>query len=244
MAYGLVALVMLLIIPAGFIINDFFDVEKDKISHPGRPIPRGWVTPLQALTIAIFLFVGASAAALPLGWSVTGLVVANALLLAFYSSIRLMNGVFGNVITAYLCSSIVLLGGLIGQMTSVLIIPATFVFGLVLMREVVFDIHDVDGDRAAAMRTLPSVAGIDAAFSFAWAVVALLALGSVSVALSGLIEYRLIFLLFVLSGLSLITRGLWRYDRYRDEWGYRRFCLDGRWCFLIILPGLTAGAAG
>ena len=42
---------------SAMVLNDYFDIEVDKINDPNRPIPSGKITPKQALTFGIILIV-------------------------------------------------------------------------------------------------------------------------------------------------------------------------------------------
>ena len=104
-------LVTVLATAAGNTINDYFDIETDRINNPNRPIPRGTVAPRTALISSIILFVAASVLALVLPLLATAIVFLNIVLLVAYTEIfKGLPGV-GNGVVAYLGGSAFLLGG-------------------------------------------------------------------------------------------------------------------------------------
>lgn len=144
---------------AGNAVNDYFDREIDRINRPDRPIPRGAVTPQEALLYSGLLFLGAVVAAITLPLLALGIAVLNLLaLLAYTELFKGLPGV-GNLVVAYLTGSTFLFGGaavgrpLGAAMLFVLAALAT------LTREIVKDVEDIEGDREEGLRTLPIVIG-------------------------------------------------------------------------------------
>jgi len=160
---------------AGDAINDYFDREIDRINDPDRPIPRGAVTPRQALVFSAALFAGAVGVALTL--PVLAIAIAAFNLLALISYTQLFKGTpgGGNALVAYLGGSTFLFGGAAladgnlwtAGVLALLAAVSTFA------REIIKDIEDIDGDRAEGLRTLPVVVGERRAL---WLAVALLIL--------------------------------------------------------------------
>lgn len=144
---------------AGNAINDYFDREIDRINQPGRPIPRGAVSPRSALVFSIALFVGAVLLALTLPALAVAIAVINLLLLIAYTQVfKGLPGV-GNAVVAALGGSTFLFGGAaVGDVAApgvlfVLAALATFT------REVIKDVEDVVGDREEGLNTLPIAIG-------------------------------------------------------------------------------------
>ncbi len=53
---ALIFLTVFLFTGAGNTINDYYDIEIDKINRPDRPIPSGRLSPKEALALSITLF--------------------------------------------------------------------------------------------------------------------------------------------------------------------------------------------
>jgi geranylgeranylglycerol-phosphate geranylgeranyltransferase len=145
----------------GNAVNDYFDRAVDRVNRPDRPIPRGAVSPRAALVFALALFAIAVAAAATLPPVALGIALANAAALAAYTRVfKRLPGV-GNLVVALLTGSTFLFGGAaVGSPTAPgLVVMALLAAAATLGRELVKDVEDVAGDRAAGLRTLPIVAG-------------------------------------------------------------------------------------
>jgi geranylgeranylglycerol-phosphate geranylgeranyltransferase len=143
----------------GNAINDYFDREIDAVNQPDRPIPRGAVSPREALGVSIALFTIATVAALTLPRVAIGIAVGNLLALIAYTELFKGRPVIGNALVAYLTGSAFLFGGAaVGDPAGAGIL---FLLAAVatLTREIVKDVEDIAGDREEGLRTLPIVAG-------------------------------------------------------------------------------------
>lgn len=144
---------------AGNAVNDYFDRDVDRVNRPDRPIPRGTVTPREALRFSALLGVVAMVAAVLLPKVAIAIAVVNLLALIAYT--KLFKGLpgVGNVVVASLTGSTFLFGGaavgdVFGAGTlAVLAGVAT------LTREIVKDVEDIAGDETEGLRTLPIVVG-------------------------------------------------------------------------------------
>ncbi|RBI61100.1 geranylgeranylglycerol-phosphate geranylgeranyltransferase [halophilic archaeon] len=144
---------------AGNSINDYFDREIDAINAPDRPIPRGAVTPREALWFSAALFVGAVLATLTLPPLAIAIAVVNLLALLLYTEwFKGLPGV-GNAVVAYLGGSTFLFGG--AAVGSVAGSGVLFVLAALstLTREIVKDVEDMAGDREEGLNTLPLAIG-------------------------------------------------------------------------------------
>ncbi|ESS08891.1 MAG: geranylgeranylglycerol-phosphate geranylgeranyltransferase [uncultured archaeon A07HN63] len=143
----------------GNAINDYFDREIDAVNQPDRPIPRGAVSPREALGVSIALFAIATVAALTLPRVAIGIAVVNLLALIAYTELFKGRPAIGNVLVAYLTGSAFLFGGAaVGEPrgAGVLFLLAAVA---TLTREIVKDVEDITGDREEGLRTLPIVIG-------------------------------------------------------------------------------------
>lgn len=136
-----------LISGAGNTVNDYIDVEADKINRPERPIPSGEIQRKTALVYSIVLFlVGILFAAL-INWLALLIAVVNSILLVLYS-LKLQNKIFlGNGAVSYLVGSSFLFGG--ASVGNLLIPLMLFILSFLtnFSREIVKDIEDLEGDK-------------------------------------------------------------------------------------------------
>lgn len=145
---------------AGNIINDYYDIEVDKINRPHRALPSEIVSPTIALLFfLLFNFTALLLAAL-LGFSLFIIVTTTILLLYLYS-FKLKNiPLIGNLVVAFLTGLAFILGSVIVGNVLCGIFPAMFAILINLMRELIKDIEDIDGDRAVGLLTYPIKSGV------------------------------------------------------------------------------------
>lgn len=182
-----------LIAAAGYIINDYFDLNIDLINKPdklvvAKLISRRWV---------IFWHLFFSAAGIAIGFyidfktNVRFLGLANfgcAALLFLYSISLKKKLLSGNIVISALTAWVILVVGwcetsnllrpaLIGnyteKITRISFLYAGFAFVISLIREVVKDMEDIEGDRQYGGYTMPIALGINATkvFVAVWLVV-------------------------------------------------------------------------
>lgn len=167
---------------AGYIINDYFDLNIDQINKPhklvvDKVINRRWV-----IFWHLFLSIAGIAAAFYIDWytRVRFLGIANTIcvLLLFLYSISLKKKLLvGNIVISALTAWVILVVGwcetsnllqpaLIGsyteKLTRISFLYAGFAFVISLIREAVKDMEDIDGDRRYGCKTMPIAWGINA----------------------------------------------------------------------------------
>jgi 4-hydroxybenzoate polyprenyltransferase len=177
--YGLLVLSTLLIAAAGYIINDIFDQETDYDNRPdnviiGKSISEKAAYNLYFVLNILGVGIGFYLSNVIQRPSFTGaFIIVSATLYMYATSLKQMLLV-GNIIVAFLLSFSVLIIGLfdllpatydgnraeMGVMFSMLIDYAVFAFIINLIREIVKDMEDVDGDYNQGMSTLPIALGI------------------------------------------------------------------------------------
>lgn len=182
-----------LIAAAGYIINDYFDLNIDLINKPNKLvvdkiITRRWV---------IFWHLFFSIAGIAIGFYIDfkthvrflGLANFGCVALLFLYSISLKKKLLsGNIVISALTAWVILVVGwcetsnllrpaLIGsfteKITRISFLYAGFAFVISLVREVVKDMEDMEGDRRYGCNTMPIALGINAAkvFVAVWLVV-------------------------------------------------------------------------
>jgi 4-hydroxybenzoate polyprenyltransferase len=183
-----------LIAAAGYVINDYFDINIDHINKPGRQVvgkqvTRRWAilwhSLLSLIGVALGFYVGWKAGV----WWIGPSNLMCALLLFVYSTTFKKRMLSGNVIIALLTAWTIALPGLAsfynlyyeGAVTMALrarvlrftLLYASFAFIISLIREAVKDMEDIKGDAQNGCKTLPIVAGITAAKTYVmvWLVV-------------------------------------------------------------------------
>jgi len=155
----LVVLCPVLITAAGNTINDMCDIEIDRINKPDRPLPSGALNLGRAKVFMISVFILGNTAALLLGfWSLIISLFATALL--FWYAYRLRHvALIGNVVVSFLSAMTFLFAAqAFGDMKRGYV-PFLLTFVLSLVREIVKDLEDLEGDEAHGSKTLPVIIG-------------------------------------------------------------------------------------
>jgi geranylgeranylglycerol-phosphate geranylgeranyltransferase len=154
--------IVLVICGAGNVLNDYFDLEIDKVNRPDRPIPSGKVSPKGAVVWAGVLFAAGIIAACFTNFWCLGIALINVVILIVYAAKFKGIPFLGNLSVAYLSGSIFLFGGfLVGPESFLVMLPlfAITFFGT-LARELLKDAEDIEGDRLGGARTLPMQIGV------------------------------------------------------------------------------------
>jgi|SRR6185312_14855519 len=173
--YALFALSFILVAAAGYIINDYYDVELDAINKPDKVIIGKTISPERALRLYVILnvialctgFYSCCAAGYP---SFSLLFVFYAVSLWIYSYKLKSTFLAGNVLVA-ICLALVPLSAIYLQSDVDEIADnidavhyfawglAVFAFLINLIREIVKDMQDAEGDAALGCKTIPIVLG-------------------------------------------------------------------------------------
>lgn len=187
--FALLSLSSVLIAAAGYIINDYFDLNIDRINKPGRVvvekvIKRRWAIiwhwVLSFLGVVLGFYVGWKADVIWLGFANMGCVIA----LWFYSTTFKKKLLAGNIIISLLTAWVVMVVGFVTHYRMITDIPyfgavnasrllrftflyAGFAFIICLVREVVKDIEDMPGDAKYGCRTMPILWGVHVSKVFA-----------------------------------------------------------------------------
>ena len=241
--YLLTAGVLICMTSAAFAIDDYRDVNQDRINHPERPLPSGRLSLQQAWWAAVVLFTCALLAAVPLGIYPFILVAISIVLLWNYSHILTYSGILGNVLVASSVAALIFLGSLVAARPWAMFYPICFLFCYILAKEIVWDIHDKKGDRAQGIVTIANRWGTKTAFFIAWGLLAILII-SIPMALWLLpMTHPLLFISFSPIVPISLAISLLRYQQQRSLKAYRGLSLWGRLGMLLGVIGLLGTAA-
>ena len=150
----------LLILSSGNAINDWCDVEIDRINRPSRPIPSGRASRGGALALAVICAVFGIALSTLVSLPAFRLAFSALLLLFLYAFKLKGTPLMGNGVVAALTGLIFVAGGIAVGRVGGSLVPAAFASLFTFAREVVKDMEDVEGDRKAGARTAPVVWGL------------------------------------------------------------------------------------
>ncbi len=187
--FSILLIATLCIAAAGNIINDIYDVETDSINKPNKVIIGKYVSE----NVAYNLFFALNIIGIILGFYLSNTVgkssffaifVIISMTLYVYASYLKGTVLFGNIIISFLVAMSIIIVGIFDLLPA--IIPqnretqltfldiifdyAIFAFLVNLVRELIKDIQDIDGDYKSGMNTLPIVIGRERSNKIAFAV--------------------------------------------------------------------------
>ncbi|HLF20513.1 MAG TPA: geranylgeranylglycerol-phosphate geranylgeranyltransferase [Bacteroidota bacterium] len=192
-------------------INDFFDVEIDRINRPNRPIPRNAVTKDEArlmwfvlsllgLSLNVFLNRGALAIAL---FAVIALY--------FYSMVLKKTVLIGNFVVALMTGMAFVYGAVVVGNPERSIMPAIFAFLINLARELVKDVEDMEGDAKKQAMTLAVKHGAKAGIITAGIVLITLIGTTLGAYVFGIYDLTYLYLVLVVDGiLAYVIVSMWK----------------------------------
>lgn len=189
-----IVIASVLIAAAGYIINDYFDLNIDQVNKPEKVvvniiINRRWVIFWHMfLSLSGFFF---TVLALPLNgyWHLVLANLASIVFLWFYSTNFKKQLLIGNIIISLLTAWVIIILYFskyplqIDHLLSVdtkeirlfrfTVLYGSFAFVISMIREVIKDMEDADGDRKYGCRTMPIVWGMNASkvFVAVWLIV-------------------------------------------------------------------------
>jgi 4-hydroxybenzoate polyprenyltransferase len=195
----LIIISTVLIAAAGYIINDYFDLNIDQVNKPdkiviNKYINRRWTILLHQFLSILSVFIGILFIVKERAWEILLINIVSITLLWFYSTTFKKKFLIGNIIVSLLTAMVILtlyiylisspnsvvpgwhnviLDFDIIKLTRIAILYASFSFIISLIREVIKDMEDIEGDEKYGCKTMPIVWGIQASKIFVgvWIVV-------------------------------------------------------------------------
>lgn len=176
--FSLLVISTLCIAAAGNIINDIYDIDTDLINKPNKVIISKSISEPKAFNLFLLLTI----LGVCIGFYLSNLInktgfsaifIFSSALLYVYSTSLKQTILIGNIIVSVLIAMSIIIVGLFDllpaitpenqhtqlTMFKILLNYALFAFMINLMREIIKDIEDIEGDTKAVMRTLPIVTG-------------------------------------------------------------------------------------
>lgn len=137
----------------GNVINDIHDIDSDRISHPQRPLPKGDLSINSAKVFSVILIIISMTCGFAVSVTHGVATLIPLILLIIYARFLKGTPLAGNIIVALLVAYSILYGALNAPGFSRVIYPALFAFILNISREIIKDIEDEAGDKAAKVIT-------------------------------------------------------------------------------------------
>lgn len=239
--FAALVLASVFIAAAGYIINDYFDQNIDQVNKPdkvvvNRIIGRRWVIFWHMFLSLTGIFFTTFALPVSQYWY---LVLANMLSIValwFYSTTLKKKLLVGNVLISLLTAWVIGVLFLskyplnISKLLAVeqqearffrlMVVYASFAFVISLIREVIKDMEDIEGDRRYGCTTMPIVWGINASkvFVAVWIIVLIAALVILQIYALGFGWWQsaLYAMLLIVAPLIMVLRLLFRASKPED----------------------------
>lgn len=137
------------------VINDYYDVEIDKINKPKRPLPSGKLSKKQALVYSLVVFIIAWTVAVSINIPMFLVAFLSGLLLILYSYKLKRTIIWGNLTVSVVTAMAFIYGGMAVHRAESAVYPAIFAFLFHFGREIIKDVQDVEGDQSQGAKTFP-----------------------------------------------------------------------------------------
>lgn len=180
-----------LIAAAGYVINDYFDVDIDRVNKSSKVIIGKFIKKKSAILLYAFLSITGLALSSYVGYKLNNYYIPlfnflSILFLWLYSSTFKKKLLIGNILIALLTAWVILVFALAEyrfsasaediawqQILKLSFFYGGFAFILSLVREMIKDMEDMEGDARFGCRTMPIVWGVPAAkvYTGVWLVV-------------------------------------------------------------------------
>ena len=236
--FFLLVIATLCIAAAGNIINDIYDVEIDKINKPDKVI----IGKKIAENTAYYLFIIFNVIGVGLGFYISnqiekpeffGFFIVTSALLYLYANFLKSIPILGNVVVSALVAFSLIIVGIFdlfpaitflnkenqSLIFSILLNYSFFAFYINLMREIVKDIEDIDGDKNGGLSTLPIILGRKRTSYIVFGMSILALFGTVYYIYIHLYNYTyavIYFLLFILAPLLYFSIKVWDASNKND----------------------------
>jgi 4-hydroxybenzoate polyprenyltransferase len=170
--FALLLLSTLMITAGGYVINDIFDTRVDAVNKPGKNKVGSVISNFNAKVLYAFLTLSGLAGSFLFG-TFTGVRYAVLIfflcagLLYFYSSSYKTMLLSGNMVISFLSGMSVMITIIFDHQAmrsepilTLVLAYSVFAFLMTMIREIIKDCEDIDGDSRYGASTLPVVAGI------------------------------------------------------------------------------------
>ncbi|MFO7872276.1 MAG: UbiA family prenyltransferase [Candidatus Undinarchaeales archaeon] len=144
---------------AGNSINDYYDIDIDKVNKPEKPLPSGKLKKNEMLYFSIILFALGIGVSFLLPYLCIFLAVINSVLLWLYASELKRSGFLGNIIISYLVASVFIFGAAAIGNLLIGVFLAVVAFFTNASRELLKDLEDIKGDKEFGAETFPMIIG-------------------------------------------------------------------------------------
>ena len=192
---------------AALILNDYFDIEIDRINAPERALPAGLVTEREVVLLFVVVSMLGFVTACMISLEAFIVVVLVWVLGLFYNWRFKKSGLFGNLIVCISVGMTFILGGIAVNkpFEPIVWFFAFWVMLIDLGEEIAADAMDMEGDREAGSHSLAVVLGRENALKISGKIFLLVVAASSIPFLLGWFEWIYLFPVFLSDGVILYS---------------------------------------
>lgn len=192
---------------ASLILNDYFDIEIDKINAPNRPLPSGMVTKFDVIILFFLCSILGSASSIMLGIEALIFVVFVWIVGFLYNWKLKRYGLIGNLFVAFSVGMTFIFGGIaVGRPFEILVwFMGITAFLIDLGEEIAADSMDVEGDREGGSRSLAVLLGPEKAMKISAGVFSMMIIWSFVPFVFGWMEWPYFLPLILLDMIILFS---------------------------------------
>jgi geranylgeranylglycerol-phosphate geranylgeranyltransferase len=138
------------------VMNDFFDVETDRVNAPHRPIPSGLVSPNEAFYFSLFLLLTGILASLLINLTVFVISIVLAIIGFLYNRYFKKSGLPGNLMVSISVGMTFIYGGVsVGLPFQITVLFFGLIAALIdLGEEIAADAMDIKGDKLISSKSV------------------------------------------------------------------------------------------
>ncbi len=245
-------IVTTLITASGYYINDYFDFASDLVNKKKRMESKSAYLFLYTITVLLGYGIAIRVAYQVGNMYLSTIYIIAVAILFIYSAILKSKGLVGNITVAMFSASVILIilfaerQYLVEMDTdhNILckgILLSAFIFFISLVREIIKDIEDINGDKSVGYNTFPISAGVDRAKVLCAINLVFFLMIFIFSIFSMVDDYRVLlscFLMIVLPSLLaifLILRGASQKDFRRLSIYFKIMMLSGLFLFFFVL---------
>jgi len=231
----LIVISTLFVAAAGYIINDYYDIKIDYLNRPQRVVIGRFLKRREALLVhSLFNAIGIFAGTL-VSWKIGLLNIIAAFLLWSYSNYFKRLPFVGNLIIAVLTGlALIIVGIHFNRNFNLVLIYAIYAIAVNLIREIIKDMEDWQGDATFGCKTLPILWGIRKTKLFLYILIVVFTILLFFLAYPLNMQVLNVYFLFLTIPIIIFWRKLYLADTKRE------FGILSTYCKVFMLSGVLS----
>ncbi len=155
----LLGIVVFFCVIGGNLINDFFDLEIDRINRPKKVFFWERFGKKRLLLLSLIFFLIGNIISYFVGYFYFFITLTATVLLILYTPFFKPLPLLGNILVSGISGFTFVLGAIAGGNVKSSLFPFLFAFFIHLPREILKDVEDIEGDKKMGLKTFPIIFG-------------------------------------------------------------------------------------